>query len=63
MIKLLVHWVLSALCLLLVANFVPGFIVSGFGTALPFGNQVRTWMRGGRQAARTDRRGKRAVRL
>lgn len=34
MIKLLVHWVLSALCLLLVANFVPGFIVSGFGTAL-----------------------------
>ena len=34
MIKLLVHWILSALCLLLVANFVPGFIVSGFGTAL-----------------------------
>jgi putative membrane protein len=34
MIKLLVHWVLSALCLLLVAHFVPGFMVSGFGTAL-----------------------------
>jgi putative membrane protein len=34
MIRLLVHWVLSALALLLVAHFVPGFIVSGFGTAL-----------------------------
>jgi putative membrane protein len=34
MVKLLVHWILSALCLLLVANFVPGFFVSGFGTAL-----------------------------
>jgi putative membrane protein len=34
MVKLLVHWVLSALCLLLVANFVPGFYVRGFGTAL-----------------------------
>jgi putative membrane protein len=34
MVKLLVHWVLSALCLLLVANFVPGFFVRGFGTAL-----------------------------
>ena len=34
MVKLLVHWVLSALCLLLVAHFVPGFVVSGFGTAL-----------------------------
>ncbi len=34
MLKLLVHWVLSALCLLLVANFVPGIIVRGFGTAL-----------------------------
>ena len=34
MIKLLVHSVLSALCLLLVAHFVPGFMVSGFGTAL-----------------------------
>src|SRR5271156_1178459 len=34
MVKLLVHWVLSALCLLLVAQFVPGFFVKGFGTAL-----------------------------
>jgi putative membrane protein len=34
MVKLLVHWVLSALCLLLVAHFVPGFVVNGFGTAL-----------------------------
>lgn len=34
MTRLLVHWVLSALCLLLVAHFVPGFYVSGFGTAL-----------------------------
>ena len=34
MLKLLAHWVLSALCLLLVARFVPGFVVSGFLTAL-----------------------------
>jgi putative membrane protein len=34
MLKLLVHWVLSALCLLLVARFVPGFFVRSFGTAL-----------------------------
>jgi putative membrane protein len=34
MTKLLVHWLLSALCLLLVARFVPGFFVRGFGTAL-----------------------------
>jgi putative membrane protein len=34
MTKLLVHWILSALCLLLVANFVPGFFVKGFFTAL-----------------------------
>jgi len=34
MTKLLVHWVLSALCLLLVAHFVPGFFVRSFGTAL-----------------------------
>jgi putative membrane protein len=34
MVKLLAHWILSALCLLLVAHFVPGFFVSGFGTAL-----------------------------
>ena len=32
--RILAHWVLSALCLLLVAHFVPGFVVSGFGTAL-----------------------------
>jgi putative membrane protein len=31
---MLVHWILSALCLLLVANFVPGFYVKGFVTAL-----------------------------
>ena len=34
MTRLLAHWVLSALCLLLVAHFVPGFFVQGFGTAL-----------------------------
>ncbi len=34
MFKLLVHWILSALCLLLVARFVPGISVRGFGTAL-----------------------------
>lgn len=34
MVKLLVHWLLSALCLLLVARFVPGFFVQGLGTAL-----------------------------
>jgi putative membrane protein len=34
MAKLLAHWILSALCLLLVAHFVPGFFISGFGTAL-----------------------------
>jgi putative membrane protein len=32
--KLLAHWLLSALCLLLVARFVPGFMVRSFGTAL-----------------------------
>jgi len=32
--KLLVHWVLSAISLLVVAHFVPGFVVRGFGTAL-----------------------------
>lgn len=31
---LIIHWVLSALSLLLVARLVPGFQVSGFGTAL-----------------------------
>jgi putative membrane protein len=34
MVRLLAHWVLSALCLLLVAKYVPGFFVSGFFTAL-----------------------------
>ena len=34
MARILAHWVLSALCLLLVARFVPGFVVRGFGTAL-----------------------------
>jgi putative membrane protein len=34
MARLLVHWVLSALCLLIVAHFIPGFMVRGFGTAL-----------------------------
>ena len=33
-VRLLAHWVLSALCLLLVARFVPGISVQGFGTAL-----------------------------
>ena len=32
--RILAHWVVSALCLLLVANFVPGFFVRGFFTAL-----------------------------
>jgi putative membrane protein len=32
--RILAHWILSALCLLLVAHFVPGFVVNGFGTAL-----------------------------
>jgi len=32
--RILAHWVLSALCLLLVAHFVPGFLVRGFGTAM-----------------------------
>lgn len=34
MARLLVHWVLSALCLLLVAHFVPGFFVKGLVAAL-----------------------------
>jgi putative membrane protein len=34
MVRLLAHWVLSALCLMLVSRFVPGFIVSGLGAAL-----------------------------
>jgi putative membrane protein len=34
MVRILAHWVLSALCLILVAHFVPGFFVRSFGTAL-----------------------------
>jgi putative membrane protein len=34
MVKILIHWLLSALCLLLVAHFVPGIFVKGLGTAL-----------------------------
>jgi putative membrane protein len=34
MVKLLVHWVLSALCLLAVAHLVPGFYVTGLSAAL-----------------------------
>ena len=32
--RLLLHWVLSALAMLLVAHFVPGFVVTDFGAAL-----------------------------
>jgi putative membrane protein len=32
--RILAHWVVSALCLLVVAHFVPGFFVRGFFTAL-----------------------------
>jgi len=32
--RLLVHWVLSGLAMLLVAHFVPGFVVTGFVAAL-----------------------------
>src|SRR4030095_4432189 len=32
--RLLLHWVLSALAMLLVAHFVPGFVVVGFLAAL-----------------------------
>src|SRR5580658_7928684 len=34
MIKLLIHWVLSALVLLIVSQFVPGFYVRGLQPAL-----------------------------
>jgi putative membrane protein len=34
MIRLFVHWLLSAVCLLLVARLVPGIFVRGLGTAL-----------------------------
>ena len=32
--KLIVHWILSAVCLLIVANLVPGFFVHGLKAAL-----------------------------
>ena len=32
--KLIAHWILSAVCLLIVANLVPGFYVRGLGAAL-----------------------------
>ena len=32
--RLLLHWVLSALAMLLVAQFVPGFVVTSFGAAM-----------------------------
>jgi putative membrane protein len=34
MTRMLAHWVLSALCLLLVSQVVPGFFVKGIGSAL-----------------------------
>jgi putative membrane protein len=34
MVRLLVHWILSAVALLVVSNLVPGFYVSGLGPAL-----------------------------
>ncbi len=34
LVKLLVHWLLSAVCLLRVARVVPGIFVTGLGTAL-----------------------------
>ena len=34
MLRILVHWTLSAVCLLAVANLVPGFYLRGFGAAL-----------------------------
>ena len=34
MLKLLLHWVLSAIALLIVSRLVPGFVVQGIGPAL-----------------------------
>ncbi len=34
MLRILIHWALSALCFLVAAQLVPGFYVKGFGTAL-----------------------------
>jgi putative membrane protein len=32
--RLVLHWLLSALAMLLVAHFIPGFVVNGFAAAL-----------------------------
>ena len=34
MLKILLHWLLSALALIIVSQFVPGFVVRGLGPAL-----------------------------
>jgi putative membrane protein len=34
MLRLLLHWILNAVALLLVAHFVEGFVISGFASAL-----------------------------
>ncbi len=34
MLKLLLHWILSAIALILVSQLVPGFVVRGLGPAL-----------------------------
>ena len=34
MLKLLLHWILSAIALLIVSRLVPGFVVQGIGPAL-----------------------------
>ena len=34
MTYLLIHWLLSALALIIVARIVPGFVITGFGAAL-----------------------------
>jgi len=34
MLRMLLHWFLNAVALLVVAHFVPGFVVTGIGSAL-----------------------------
>jgi putative membrane protein len=34
MVRLIAHWVLSALCILVMGRLVPGIVVQGFGAAL-----------------------------
>src|SRR6266545_733750 len=34
MLHLLLHWLLSAVCILIVANVVPGIKITGFGVAM-----------------------------